>query len=346
MRITDTAYVLAGGLLAATIGVSDARADAVADFYKGKTITLVISTGEGGTYDTIARTMAQIMPKHIPGQPNIVPKHMPGAGHVLATNFMANQAPKDGTHIATIGNSIPLHQTLDGKGVRYDARKFNWLGTTGISNLMTIAWGTSGIKTFDDVLKKEVTAGSTGAGSGTWLYPTVANNVLGAKFKIISGYRKATEIDLAMQREEVVVRSGFSYGSLSTEHPDWIRDKKINFLFQVGGIREAELPDVPLLTELAKTDEQRQILKLVSSTVALGRPYLTTPDVPADRLAALRAAFIATVKDPQFLAASKKLDFDLKPLGAYEVTQIVNDTVNTPKDVVAKAKAAMEGPGG
>lgn len=343
---TKTACFIAGGLMAATWGASDASADAVADFYKGKTVTIVVSTGEGGTYDTIARTLAQVMPKHIPGQPHMVPRHMPGAGHVLATNFMFNQAAKDGTYIATIGNSIPLHQILDGKGVRYDARKFNWLGTTGISNLMTVAWATSGVKTFDDVLKKEVTAGSTGAGSGTMLYPTVVNNVLGAKFKIIAGYRKATEIDLAMQREEVVVRSGFSYGSLSNEHPDWIRDKKVNFLFQVGGIREADLPDVPLMTELAKTDEQRQILKLISSTVALGRPYLTTPEIPADRLNALRAAFNATMKDSEFLAAAKKLDFDLKPLGAGAVAEIVNDTVNTPADIVEKAKAAMEGAGG
>jgi len=190
------------------------------------------------------------------------------------------------------------------------------------------------------------TAGSTGAGSGTMLYPTVVNNVLGAKFKIIAGYRKATEIDLAMERGEVVVRSGFSYGSIATEHPDWIKEKKVNFLFQVGGIREEEQPNVPLMTELAKSDEQRQVLKLISSTVAIGRPYLTTPDVPADRLAALRAAFMATMKDPQFLAAAKKLDFDLKPLGADGVTEIVNDTINTPADIVEKAKPAMGGAGG
>lgn len=334
--------LVGSGLLSGALGISQAHADAVADFYKGKTVNLIISTGEGGTYDTIARTVAQIMPKHIPGNPTIVPRYMPGAGHVLATNFMFNQAAKDGTYIATIGNSIPLHQILDGKGVRYDARKFNWLGTTGISNLMTVAWAQSGVKTFDDVLKKEVTAGSTGSGSGTMLYPTVANTVLGAKFKIIAGYRKATEIDLAMERGEVQVRSGFSYGSLAKEHPDWIRDKKVNFLFQVGGIREEEVPDAPLMTELAKNDEQRQILKLISSTVAIGRPYLTTPDVPADRLKALRSAFMATVKDPEFIAASKKLHFDLKPLGADVVTEIVNDTINTSPTVVAKTKAIME----
>jgi tripartite-type tricarboxylate transporter receptor subunit TctC len=344
MRIHGLYAFIAGGILAAAAS-SAAQADAVADFYKGKTMTLVVSTGAGGTYDTVARTIAKHMPNHIPGKPVIIVKYMPGAGHVLATNFMYNQAPKDGTHIATIGNSIPLHQILDGKGVRYDARKFNWLGTTGISNLMTVAWAASGIKSIDDVMKKEVTAGSTGTGSGTSLYPTVTNNVLGTKFKLIAGYRKATEIDLAMERGEVVVRSGFSYGSLSHEHPDWLKDKKVNFLFQVGGEREEDLPSVPLMTDLAKNDEQRQILKLISSTVAIGRPYLTTPGVPADRLAALRSAFMATVKDPAFLTDAKKLDFDLKPLGAEKVTEIVKDTINTPADIVTKARAAMEGAG-
>jgi tripartite-type tricarboxylate transporter receptor subunit TctC len=335
---------LATGLLAAA--ATPAAADAVSDFYKGKTMTLVVSTGAGGTYDTVARTIAKYIPKHIPGEPVVIIKYMPGAGHVLATNFMYNQAPKDGTHIATIGNAIPLHQILDGKGVRYDARKFNWLGTTGISNLMTVAWAASGIKSMDDAMKKEVTAGSTGAGSGTMLYPTVTNNVVGSKFKIIAGYRKATEIDLAMERGEVQVRSGFSYGSLSHEHPDWLKEKKVVMLFQVGGEREEDFPDVPLMTDLAKNDEQRQVLKLISSTTALGRPYLTTPGVPADRLNALRAAFTATVKDPGFLADAKKLDFDLKPLGADKVTEIVNDTINTSPDIVEKAKAAMEGAGG
>jgi tripartite-type tricarboxylate transporter receptor subunit TctC len=159
------------------------------------------------------------MPKHIPGEPTIVVKQMPGAGHVLATNFMYNQAPKDGTHIATIGNTIPLHQALDGKGARYEANKFNWLGTTGISNLMTVALASTGLKSIQDVMVREVTAGSTGAGSGTSLYPTVMNKVLGTKFKIVAGYQRAVEIDLAMERGEVDVRSGFAT-AFDVEHPD------------------------------------------------------------------------------------------------------------------------------
>lgn len=323
-----------------------ASADSLADFYKGKTVSIVVSTGEGGTYDTVARSIARYMPKHIPGDPNMVLRYMPGAGHVLATNYMYNQAPKDGTYIATIGNSIPQAQALDGKGVRFDARKFNWLGTTGISNLMTVAWGASGVKTIDDVFKNEVTAGSTGAGSGTMLYPTITNNVVGTKFKIISGYRKATEIDLAMERGEVVVRAGFSLGSLSNEHPDWISGKKVNFLFQVGGKREPRYPDVPLMSELGRTPEQQQLMRILSAPVELGRPYLAPPDLTVDRVKALRSAFVNTLKDPAFLAEARKLKFDLRPLNGDDTAKIVKETIDIPPAIATKAKEILGGIGG
>lgn len=323
-----------------------ASSQTLADFYKGKTVSIVVSTGEGGTYDTVARSIARYMPKHIPGSPQVILRYMPGAGHVVATNYMYNQAPKDGTYIATIGNSIPQSQALDGKGIRFDARKFNWLGTTGISNLMTAAWAASGVKTIDDAYKNEVTAGSTGSGSGTMLYPTITNNVVGTKFKIISGYRKATEIDLAMERGEVVVRAGFSLGSISNEHPDWIAEKKVNFLFQVGGTREDRYPDVPLMSELGKTPEQRQLMAVLSAPVALGRPYLAPPDMEADRVKALRAAFDGTLKDSEFLAEANKLKFDLRPLGADETAKIVRETIEVPPGIAEKAKEILGGIGG
>ncbi|HTI88179.1 MAG TPA: tripartite tricarboxylate transporter substrate-binding protein [Alphaproteobacteria bacterium] len=337
--------------MAATAITTAAAADPVADFYKGKTINIIVSTGEGGTYDTVARSISRYMSKHIPGEPTMILKYMPGAGHIKATEYMYSVATKDGTNIATIGNSIPQTQvfekaSLESKGVHFDVRKFNWLGSTGISNLMTAAWAASGVKTIDDAYKQEVTAGSTGAGSGTMLYPTITNNVVGTRFKIIAGYRKATEIDLAMERGEVVVRAGFSLGSLSTEHPDWISEKKVNFLFQVGGEREPSLPDVPLMSDLGKTDEQKLVMRVLSSPVSLGRPYLTTPELPADRLAALRTAFSATMKDPEFLAEAKKLKFDLRPIDGDQVTRIIKETVDLPPDVVDKAKAAIGNAGG
>ncbi|MFN4282165.1 MAG: Bug family tripartite tricarboxylate transporter substrate binding protein [Alphaproteobacteria bacterium] len=343
-RITPAIRPLlaAASIAAVTAAVHPAQAQSVAEFYKGRQITVIASTGVGGDYDLAARTIARHMGKYIPGNPSFVVQNMPGAGHVLATNHLYNQAPKDGSVIGTVGNSIVLHQVLDGKGVRYDASKFNWLGTTGISNLMTVVWHTTGVKTAEDLRKTEVISGGTGAGSGSVLYTTVARNLLGLRFKNVLGYERARDIDLAMERGEVQARSGFSYGSLAGEHPDWIKDGKVVFVFQVGETRAPELPNVPLMTELARNDEERRILRMISSPVGIGRPYLTTPDVPADRVAALRQAFDATVKDAGFLADVKKQDFDLYPNTGANVAAIVKETVEASPDLIAKAKAAMQ----
>ncbi len=319
-----------------------ASAQSVAEFYKGRQMTIVASTGVGGDYDLAARTVARHMGKYIPGNPTFIVQNMPGAGHVIASNYLYGQAPKDGSVIGTVGNSIVLHQVLDGKGVRYDASKFNWIGTTGISNLMTVVWHTTGVKTAEDLRKTEVISGGTGAGSGSVLYTTVARNLLGLRFKNVVGYERARDIDIAMERGEVQARSGFSYGSLAGEHPDWIKDGKVVFVFQVGATRAPELPNVPLMTELARDDGERQVLRMISSPVGLGRPYLTAPDVPADRVAALRQAFDATVKDAGFLADVKKQDFDLYPNTGANVAAIVNETVGASPAIIAKAKEAMQ----
>ena len=226
---------LASRLLQVTalvIGVSaasQAQAQPAPEFFKGRTITIITSTGVGGAYDLAARAIARHMPRYIPGAPNMVVRNMPGGGHTLATNYMASQAPRDGTTIATVSNTIPLHQALDGKGVRYDARTLNWLGTLGISSLLTVAWTSSGVTSIDDAMKREIITGATGAGSGAWLYPNAMNIVLGTKFKIVTGYPSSAEIDLAMLRGEVQARSGASYIGYLQERPEWIRENKIRF---------------------------------------------------------------------------------------------------------------------
>jgi tripartite-type tricarboxylate transporter receptor subunit TctC len=322
--------------------LASAQADPVEDFYKGKTVSVITSTGVGGPFDLTARALAKHMTRHIPGRPSMIVKNMPGGGHVLATNFMYTQAAKDGTFIATVNNIIPLHQILDGRGVRYDARKLNWLGSTGGSNLITWAWHTSGFKTIEDVMQRELIAGATGAGSGMVIYQAAMNMVLGTKFKIVMGYPSSPAIDIAMERGEVQARGGASLAGMLQEHADWIRDKKIIALVQVGAVREKDYPDVPLMHELGKTPEQRQILSLVSSPPSLGRPFLTTPDVPAERVAALAHAFAETMKDEAFLAEAKQLGIDMNPMTAEAVTQIVNDTINAPADAIAQAKLAIE----
>jgi tripartite-type tricarboxylate transporter receptor subunit TctC len=309
-------------------------------FYEGKTITIITSTGAGGGYDVTARLLARHMPRYIPGTPMMIVQNMPGGGNVLATNHMYTIAPKDGTMIATLHNAMPLHQVLDGNGVRYDASKFNWLGSTGSENEVLFTWHTTGVKTIEEARKKEVILGGTGAGSGIVIIPIAMNNLLGTKFKIVMGYKSSEDLNLALQRGEVEARA-FSLTSIKGSRADWVSEKKINFIAQAGVHRAHELPDVPLLTELAKSEEQREILMLISSPPALGRPFAAPPGVPADRLAILRQAFEQTLKDKAFLEEAEKLKIDIDPMGGEEVGQIVRDVVNAKPDVVAKARAMM-----
>lgn len=324
----------------AVLTAFSARAD---PYFQGKTIAVVTSTGAGGTYDVTARLIARHMPRYIPGNPTMIVQNMPGGGNVLATNFMYAVAPKDGTTIASIHNAIPLHQVLDGRGVRYDAAKFNWLGSTGPETEVIIVWHTAGVNTIEQAKEKEIILGGTGAGSGLVIIPTAMNNLLGTKFKMVMGYKSSEDINLALQRGEVQARA-FSLVSITSQRADWIKEKKISFLVQVGAKRDKDLPDVPLLTELAASDEQREILKLISSAPGLGRPYIAPPGVPADRLAILRNAFDATLNDKAFLAEAEKLQMDIDPMRADETARIVGDVINAPPDLVAKAKAAMGSP--
>lgn len=311
------------------------------DFYKGKTITIITSTGSGGSYAAAARAVARHMPNHIPGKPNIVVKNMPGGGHTRATNFLFNTAPKDGTVIGTVVHTVPMHQVIDGRGVRYDSRKFEWLGGAGISNLTMVVWHTTGIESLEEAMKKQVTMGATGTGSGTYIYPNALNKLLGTRFKIVIGYRKSVSIDLAMQRGEVGGRGGGSFGALATKRADWLKDNKIKVIAQIGYERDPAIKDVPLLQEFAKDKETKQILRYISSPVKLGRPYMAPPGTPADRVAILRKAFDATMKDKAFLEEAKRLGLDLAPMPAAEVQKIVDETVGASPDLIAKVKAAI-----
>lgn len=331
------AVILLGVLLTATVAHGQS-------FYEGKSITLVTSTGPGGTYDVGARAIARFMPKYIPGKPNMVVQNMPGGGNMLATNYMYAIAPKDGTAIAVVNNAIPFQQTVKGPGVRYDATKFNWIGSTGAKNSAIFVWSSNPVKSIADVRDHEITIGGTGAGSSLVIYPTAMNNVLGTKFKVVIGYKSSEDIALAMQRREVEARV-LAYSSLMATHPEWIKENKVRFLVQVGIKRDKDLPNVPLMTELTKTEEEREILKLISLPVPLGQAYLAPPDTPADRVAILRKAFDATMADADFRAEAARLQLDLDPMTDEEVAAVVNDTISTPPEIVAKAKLAM-GPKG
>jgi hypothetical protein len=284
------------------------------------------------------------MTDHIPGAPSIIPKNLTGAGHLQATNYLYAQAPRDGTSIGAILPAFVGYQVLDGRGAQYDVRKFNFLGSSDVENANLYTWHTLNMKRIEEARQRQVLMGATGAGSYTMLYPTLLNNVLGYKFKIVSGYKSTNEIHLAMERGEIDGRAGNFFSSLKAQNPDWLAEHKIDILLQIGAARDPEWPDVPLLTDLAANDEQRLIFKLFSAEIALGRVFITTPDVPRDRLAALRNAFDATMRDPAFIKDARSVDMQVRPLDHEQAAKLAADIIALPPELVAKAKAAMQAP--
>ena len=320
-----------------------AAAQTPAEFYKGKTISLITSTGVGGTYDVVARLVARYMPRYIPGNPTIIVQNMPGGGNVLATNYMFNLAPKDGTadrhhpqRHAVAAGSRRRRRALRRRPVqlaRFDRRAER--GHSGLAH--------GGNQNLEEATERQIILGGTGAGAGIVILPTVMNNLLGTKFKIVTGYRTSEDVNLGLERGEVQARA-FGFDSITSQHPDWITEHKVNFLVQSGAKRDKRLADVPLVTELARNDEQRQIFRLFSSAPALGQPYVAPPGLPADRLAVLRKAFSATLSDKDFLADVEKIRFTIDAMSAEEVAEIVHQTTHAPADIVAKAKAAISTP--
>ncbi|MFN4282988.1 MAG: Bug family tripartite tricarboxylate transporter substrate binding protein [Alphaproteobacteria bacterium] len=331
---------LAIGFAAAAIA-GPAVADPVADFYKGKNIELIIGFTQGGGYDVYARTVMRHMTSHIPGQPAVVPKQMTGAGSRKAAAYVYNVAPKDGTVIGATDQSMPVQQAL-GESLQFDSTKFNWIGNPN-ADINTLAfWHTANVKSVDDLKKKETVVGATGPNTSAQ-YPQVMNNLLGTKMKIITGYPGGADINLAMERGEVQGRGSNAWASWKSTKADWLKDGKVDIIVQIGLKKADDLPNVPLLMDLATNDKDRAALKLLSSGTAIGRPLYTTPDTPKDRVAALRKAFNATMKDKAFLAEAEKMNLDLNPVGGAELQDIVADVVATPPAVAKHLVAALDG---
>jgi len=333
---------LTGATAMLGLALGPACAETPAEFFKGKTVSVIASTAAGGPYDVAARVLIQYMPRHIPGTPTLVVRNMPGGGHMRATNYLYSQAPRDGTTFATVVNSIAVHQAVGGAGAMYDARKFGWIGAIGQSNLTLYVTARSGVTSIADMKKREVMIGATGVGSGTFIYANALNQILGTKFKLIAGYQGYPEIDMAIERGESEGMGGRSYRALVQERPDWLTKKTIQILTQVGPRREAGLEDVPLMEELGETDQQRQVLRFISSPTNAGRPYLAPPEVPADRLEALRAAFVATMNDKDYAADAVKMGLDLPYRTGAALEAEVNDVLNTPPALIEQAKAVMD----
>jgi tripartite-type tricarboxylate transporter receptor subunit TctC len=319
-----------------------ARADAVGDFYKGKTVAIIVGFGAGGGYDLYARTLARHLGAHLPGKPTVVVQNMTGAGGVTAANHVYNSAPKDGTVIAAVSQYAAMYQLLDGKGAKYDPAKFQWLGSMTFSNNVAYTWNATGIKTFDDLKKREIPVGGSGVISDANIYPNIMNALLGTKFKIINGYSGTNETNLAIERGELFGRGGGSYASLVTTRPEWLRDKKITILVQVGTEKEPDLPNVPLLTDLVKGEEAHQIAALVTMPVAIGYNEWMAPGVPKDRVQALRAAYTAALKDKGLLAEAAKQKLDVRAKTGEQLEALVRDAAKLPKPVLAKTKSILQ----
>ena len=344
MRLLQKARIggaLTLGLLAAGSFVGSAHAQsAVETYYKGRILDLYIGFTSGGTYDTYSRLVAQFMGDHIPGKPKIVPKQMVGAGSRAAATHIFNIAPKDGTQLATADQALAMQQVLNDPGIQFDANKFIWIGNPIADNNTMAAWTASGVTSIDEAKKREFVVGANGI-TASAQYPQAMNVLLGTKFKIITGYPGGTDINLAMQRGEVAIRGQNSWSSWKSQHMDWINAKQITILVQIGLTKDKELPDVPLLMDLATAPDDRAALKLLSAPTAIGRPIFTTPGVPQERVEALRAAFNATMQDPAFLATAAKANMDLNPVSGDELQRIVADLFATPPSAVQRLKEIL-----
>jgi tripartite-type tricarboxylate transporter receptor subunit TctC len=326
-------------LLAAAAMLTPAHAATPADFYKGRTVFVMIGYSPGGGYDLYARLLAQHLGKHIPGNPTVIPQNMPGAGSIKAANYLFSVAPKDGTTIGTFARNTGISPLLG--QASFDATKFTWLGSITKDTSLCISWSASPIKSWNDVMTKQATFGGEGADSDPDIFAKLYKNVFGAKIRLATGFPGTTDTTLAMQRGEVQGLCGISWGTLKSRYANWLKEKRIAILIQAAPEKDPELPDVPLADDLAKNTEQRQILDFIVASQVMARPFAAPPGIPADRKAALRAAFDETMKDPAFLADAQKVLADVDPVSGAEVDALVASLYATPKDVVAKAARAI-----
>lgn len=309
---------------------------------QSKVVELYIGYSVGGGYDVYARLLSRHMGRHLPGNPTIVPRSMPGAGSLTLANWLYKAAPRDGSAFGTIGRAIAFDPLFGAGGAQFKATEFGWIGSANDEVSVCVAWGKSGIRRFEDLYTRVVFVGGTGATADTDVFPRAINNILGTRMRLVTGYPGGNDITLAMERGEVEARCGWSWSSIKSNHPRWVQDGTIRILVQLALGKNADLPQVPLIMDMVKTPEQREILRLVFAGQVMGRPYLAPPGLPAERLAALRKAFMDTMKDPLFLAEAEKLKLEITPVAGEAVQKLVAEVYGTPPEVVKKAAAAVK----
>jgi tripartite-type tricarboxylate transporter receptor subunit TctC len=338
---------LFGAALALALSAA-AQAEPVEDFYRGKTIELLIGGAAGGGYDLAGRTVANHIGRHIPGNPAIVVRNQPGATSLIMTNQLYNGAKRDGTVIGMPTSNIPLEQRLklispDGANVKFDIERFGWIGTPVQEPQVTWVWHTAPARSVDDLRNNVVRMGATTSSSDNSILPTIANRLLGTKMQTVTGYIGQNEINLAVERGEVQ-GNNTGLSNITVNRADWLRDGKVRILLQFGVERLAALPDVPTAVELASAEADRALLRFYAVKFSMARPLFAPPDVPADRLAALRAAFDATMKDPQYLDEARRIGLDVNPLDGEGIAALIRKVQGTPQPVVDRLRELLAAP--
>jgi tripartite-type tricarboxylate transporter receptor subunit TctC len=318
------------------------RAESPAEFFNGKTVELYIGYSVGGGYDLYARVLARHIGKFIPGHPTVVPKNMEGAGSLRLANWLYRVAPKDGTVFGSFGRGTAFDPVLGEPGAQFDGTKFSWIGSANNEVSVCVAWNNTGITSFNDLLTRNFTVGGTAGSSDTDQFPRIINGVLGTKMRVVSGYPGGNDVVLAMERGEVQGRCGWSWSSVKATHGAWVKDRKIAVLVQLALGKHPDLADVPVVVDLAKNEEQRQILKLIFARQTMGRPYLAPPSVPPDRVEALRKAFMDTMNDEDFLSDAEKAQLEINPVDGEHVKALVDEIYQTPPEVAKKAAALLQ----
>jgi tripartite-type tricarboxylate transporter receptor subunit TctC len=324
---------------AAVLLHATAQADPIADFYRGRTISWILSAGAGGGYASYALAFAPYFSAHIPGNPPIVIQNMPGGGGIRAMLYLDSIAPKDGTTLGLVHSSVPFAPIYGIKAASFDPRTMNWIGSIDASTGICVAWHESGIATWQDMLAKPFVVGGTGAGSQMETLPVMLDKLFGARLKVISGYRGGNDIYLAMERGEIQGRCGGLISSINSTRPDWFAKKLVNVPIQIAAVRNPLFPDAPAVMELAKDEHTRKILQLILAPLEMDRPILAPPGVPEERVAALREAFHAAMNDPAFVAEAEKDHLEIREVSGRRIEQILSDAFAMPPEI---AKAATE----
>ena len=318
-----------------------AQQEEAAAFFRGKTLRLIVGIAVGSGYDINARLLARHMAAHIPGQPTIIVQNQPGAGSLAMTNALYHTGPFDGTVMGASFNGMPTTPLLQPTGVRFDPVRINWVGSSNRETQVMYVWHDAPAQVLEDARAREIVMGGQAPGSTQFDYPVLANKLFGFKFKVVTGYESTPKIHLAMESGEVHGTIA-NWSTLKAINTDWITDKKVRILVQWALQKNTELPDVPLFMDLAKTDSERDALRLMLARLEYGRPFFLPPDVPVARVEALRRAFDATMKDPAYLAEADKLKIDVEPLSGEAVAALVEQVSRTPADTVARVRAALE----